>query len=405
MPLFSYKAIDASGVTTSGTNDAADRFAVARALKERGLMLVSAEEVVKKHSALDEKVRGFFGHVSTREKIMFARNMGSMLEAGLTLSRILSVIERQSRNETFRSVVVSINNEIRAGKTLNEAMMAFPKVFSPLFISMVRAGEESGSLAGSLKTLSGQMEKSYLLQKRLRGALIYPAIVLCLIAVIGVLMFIYVVPTLTNTFKELNIKLPWSTQLIVSTSDFLRYNTFSFIAGVAAVISGLILLKRSAKGKKAIERILLKLPVVGILVKEANSARTARTLASLLSSGVSFLSAMEITRDVVQNDFYKEVLEKARLNVQKGDPISSVFMANEHLYPPFVGEMTSVGEETGQLAEMMLGIATFYEGEVEQKTKDMSTIIEPVLMVFIGCAVGFFAVSMISPTYSLLDSI
>ena len=315
------------------------------------------------------------------------------------------MIDRQSRNDKFKKTVSTINNEIRAGKTLNEAMAAFPKAFSPLFIAMVRSGEESGNLAGSLKTLSGQMEKSYLLQKRLRGALIYPAIVICLIAVIGVLMFIYVVPTLTNTFKELNVELPWSTQLIVSTSDFLRYHTFAFVAAIVAVVSGLILFKRSVVGKKMIERTMLKLPIIGVLVKEANSARTARTLSSLLSAGVSFLAAMEITRDVVQNGFYKEVLEKARLNVQKGDPISSVFIENEHLYPAFVGEMTSVGEETGQLAEMMLGIATFYEGEVEQKTKDMSTIIEPLLMVMIGCAVGFFAVSMISPTYSLLDNI
>jgi len=405
MSFFSYKAVDASGLSKEATIEAVDRFAVARELKEKGLMLVDAEEVIGKHSTLDDKVRQLFGRISMREKIMFARNMGAMLEAGLTLSRILSVIERQSRNQKFKDVVGQINNEIRGGKTLNEAMTAFPKVFSPLFISMVRSGEESGNLSGALKTLSGQMEKSYLLQKRLRGALIYPIIVMCLIAVIGVLMFIYVVPTLTNTFKELHIKLPWSTQLIVSTSDFLRYHTFAFIAGIAALVTGLIFFKKSAFGGQLIDKVLLRLPIIGVLVKESNSARTARTLSSLLSAGVSFLTAMEITRDVVQNVFYKEVLEKARLNVQKGDPISSVFIANEHLYPAFVGEMTSVGEETGQLAETMLGIATFYEGEVEQKTKDMSTIIEPLLMVLIGAAVGFFAVSMISPTYSLLDSI
>lgn len=405
MPLFSYKAVDANGVSREGTADAADRFAVARELKEKGLMLVSAEETLEKHSVLDEKIRQLFGRISMREKIMFARNTGAMLEAGLTLSRILAVIERQSRNQKFKEVISAINNDIRGGKTLNEAMAVFPKVFSPLFISMVRSGEESGNLAGALKTLSSQMEKSYLLQKRLRGALIYPVIVMCLIAVIGVLMFIYVVPTLTNTFKELHVKLPWSTQLIVSTSDFLRYHTFAFIAAVAAVVFGLILFKRSAFGGQLIDKVMLRLPIIGVLVKESNSARTARTLSSLLSAGVSFLAAMEITRDVVQNVFYKEVLEKARLNVQKGEPISSVFIENEHLYPAFVGEMTSVGEETGQLAEMMLGIATFYEGEVEQKTKDMSTIIEPLLMVLIGGAVGFFAVSMISPTYSLLDNI
>lgn len=405
MPIFHFKATDATGKTIEGYREAADKFALYRDVKKEGSMVIEAKEETKKHGLQMEILQGFLGSVSNREKIVFARNIGSMLEAGLSLSRILSVMERQTRNAKLKEVLNHINDEIRAGKTLSDALKFYPKIFSDLFVAMVRAGEEGGTLASSLKTLSSQMEKTYLLQKRLKGALIYPAIIITLIVVIGILMFVFVVPTLTKTFQELNVQLPWSTQLIVDTSDFIRNHGLIALLGFILVSIGVYSGTKTRQGKRAWDYFLLHAPLVSPLVKEANAARTARTLSSLLSSGVEFLNGMEITRDVIQNSYYKEVLNQARDNIQKGEPISSVFLKNEQLYPAFVGEMISVGEETGKLADMMLGVASFYEGEVEQKTKDMSTIIEPLLMVFIGVAVGFFAFSMISPTYSLMDTI
>ena len=283
MALFTFNTINAQGAKSEGVREAADKFALARELKAEGLVMVSAEEVVKKHSVLDEKVRGLFGHVSMREKIMFARNVGAMLEAGLALSRILSVIERQSRNAKLKEVVAQLNAEIRGGKTFNDAMRAFPNIFSPLFISMVKAGEESGNLASSLKTLSSQMEKNYLLQKRIKGALIYPSIIICFIVAIGVLMMIYVVPTLTNTFKELKVALPWSTRLVIGVSDFLRYHGLWALLVVLGAGGALWGAGKNAKARRMIDFAILKAPFIGNLVKESNSARTARTLASLLS--------------------------------------------------------------------------------------------------------------------------
>jgi type IV pilus assembly protein PilC len=249
------------------------------------------------------------------------------------------------------------------------------------------------------------MEQSYLLKKKIRGAMMYPGIILSVMLVIGVLMMIYVVPTLTGTFKELKVALPASTQFILNISNFIINHTILGLVIVIAVIVGFITLLKTKPGKRGFDWTILKLPVIGSITKETNSARTARTLSSLLSAGVSVVEALGITAEVTQNSYYHDVLKHAEEAIQKGITISSVFAENEKLYPTFVAEMTSVGEETGQLAPMLLELATYYEAVLEQRTKDMSTILEPFLMVVIGAAVGFFAISMISPMYSLVNTI
>jgi type IV pilus assembly protein PilC len=270
---------------------------------------------------------------------------------------------------------------------------------------MVKAGEESGNLAGSLKVIAIQMDKSYALSRKVKGALIYPAVIFSVMVVIGVLMMVYMVPTLTATFKGLGVDLPLSTRIVIGISDFLRNHFLIVFLAVVAVIVTIAALLKTKAGSRAFDYFILHLPVIGTIVKEVNSARTTRTLSSLLSSGVDVVVALGVTEEVIQNSFYKEVLGKAHENIQKGDPISAVFIEHENLYPIFVGEMMNVGEETGKMADMLLGVAAYYEDEVDQKTKDMSTIIEPVLMVIIGIAVGIFAISMLAPTYSLVDKI
>jgi type IV pilus assembly protein PilC len=223
--------------------------------------------------------------------------------------------------------------------------------------------------------------------------------------VIGVLMMIYVIPTLTKTFRELNAELPTSTRIIMGVSDLLANHSILVFIGMAGVVVGFMGLGRTTLGRIGIDWALLHLPIIGTLVKETNSARTSRTLSSLLSSGVDVVGAISITQDVVQNSFYRTVLKEAAVRVEKGKPLSEAFIEREDLYPVLVGEMIAVGEETGQISKMLEQLAIFYENEVEQKTKDLSTIIEPILMVVIGGAVGFFALAMISPIYSISDSI
>ena len=235
--------------------------------------------------------------------------------------------------------------------------------------------------------------------------MIYPAIVVIVMLSIGVLMMIFVIPTLTKTFKELKAELPTSTKIVMGMSDFMANHTILAVAVMFGSIFGFMSILKTPIGQRVFEWIIIRLPIIGGMVKETNAARTARTLSSLLASGVDVVGAIIITTDVVQNSFYKQVLAEAASRVEKGRPLSEVFIEREDLYPILVGEMIAVGEETGQIAKMLEQLAVFYENEVEQKTKDLSTIIEPLLMVVIGGAVGFFALAMIAPIYSISDSI
>jgi type IV pilus assembly protein PilC len=233
----------------------------------------------------------------------------------------------------------------------------------------------------------------------------YPVVILVLMVVIGVLMMIYMVPTLTATFTGLGMDLPLSTRVIIGTSSFLVSYFIFVILGIILLVFLLTIAFKTKKGQRLLDFVLLKSPIIGSITKQINAARTARTLSSLLSSGVDIVVASGVTQEVLQNSYYKEVLEEIQTSVQKGTTMSSVFLAHPNLYPIFVPEMVSVGEETGKTGEMLLNVALFYEDEVDQKTKDMSSIIEPVLMVFIGVAVGIFAISIISPIYSIGDNI
>lgn len=404
MPLFHYKTINKEGKTSEGTMEVKDKFALYHQIKQEGNTVVSVEEQKSGKSFSLDDMLPFLGGVSAHNKIIFAKNLSKMIDAGLPVTRALSILERQSKG-TFKKILIGLNDSINKGNTFSESMKAYPKVFSTLFISMVRAGEESGNLSLALGNVGMQMEKSYQLTKKVRGALMYPAVIFSLMVVIGVLMMVYMVPTLTNTFVGLGIKLPLSTRIIIGISDFLKnYFLFVILGGFASIIAFIAALRTNI-GQRTLDFILLHFPLISTIVKQINSARTARTLSSLLSSGVDIVVAIGITKDVIQNSYYKTVLDDIQKTIQKGEPISAIFTKNDKLYPLFVGEMVSVGEETGKIGEMLLSVATFYEDEVDQKTKDMSSIIEPLLMIFIGVAVGFFAISMLGPTYSLADAL
>ncbi len=299
----------------------------------------------------------------------------------------------------------NLNDSIKSGDTLSGAMAKFPSVFSKLFISMVRAGEESGDLVGALGVVSSQMEKTNDLKKKIKGAMIYPGVIITAMTGIGIFMLVFIVPTLTKTFVELNVELPKSTQFIIDVSDAFRENTFFLISLLILFFVLLIAGFKTSRGKRIMDWVFLHMPLVSGLVKETNSARTARTLSSLIKSGVPYISAVDITQEVIQNSYYKAVLKKAGKNVELGLPVAKIFEENQKLYPVFVSEMIAVGEETGELGQMLMKVASYYENEVEAKTKNMSTIVEPFLMIVVGAAVGFFALSMISPMYSLVENI
>ncbi len=407
MSKYQVKLADPEGKISTEFFDVANKAELYQKVREHGGRYVSSTEM--KEGAVSHLVVGqieaLLSRVSAHSKIIFARNLAAMLSAGLSLTKCFGILVRQTKNKRFKEVIGELNEEVSRGGTFSSGLARFPDVFSPLFVSMVRAGEESGKLSESLTVVANQMEKNYLLTKKVKGAMIYPSVIMVAMMGIGILMFIFVVPTLTSTFKDLNVELPASTQLIITVSDFISGHTILFLGIIFGFVASVFFATKFQQTKRAIEYIVLHLPVIGLIDKEINSARTARTLSSLLSAGIEVVHALSITSEVVQNSFYKKIIAEAGEVIQKGRPMSEVFVKNEHLYPLLVGEMIAVGEETGEVSGMLARVAEFYENEVEQKTKDLSTIIEPVLMIIIGGAVGFFAVAMMGPTYKVLDTI
>ncbi len=400
---FKYKAINTAGVIEEGFKEADDQFVLAKDLSSEGKTLITAEEA-KKSAALS-KLNISFGGVKLADKITFAKNLAAMIDAGLAVSRALSVMERQTKHKKFKGILHDLGLQVEKGTSLSDGLAKHPNTFSALFVSMVRAGEESGKLGESLRIVADQMDRTYTLERKVRGAMMYPAIILSVMVIIGILMLIFVVPTLTATFTELNVKLPVTTRFVIGTSEFLKQHPIAVLGGLACLVVLAVLLARTKRGKRGFEWLVLHMPIVGGLVKQTNTARMARTFSSLLSSGVEVVSSLAITGDVLQNSYYKEVFIAGEQDIQTGAQLSTIFARYEKLFPPMVEEMIAVGEETGKLPGMLMQIAQFFESEVEQKTKDMSTIIEPFLMVIIGAAVGFFAVSMITPIYSISSGI
>jgi len=403
MPLYRYTATRRDGTRFKGEGEASDKESLFRELRKDGALVLSTSEVSRGFTL--SRLVTFFGSVSTQEKITFTRNLSAMLGAGLSLARALTVLTKQTRNPYFKKTLILLEDDIKKGLPLHEGMKKAPSTFPPLMVAMVRAGEESGSLSKSLSVVAMQLERAHTLAKKVRGAMIYPAIVVTVMIAIGILMLIFVVPALSATFVELNVELPRSTQIIIVLSEVLKNH--APLALLVALCVGVLIYgaARTVLGKRFLHHFILLIPIIGTIIKEVNAARTARTLASLLSAGVPALGALSITRDVVQNVHYRAIIKEAEELVEKGAPFSEAFTRREDIYPIIFSEMIAVGEETGKLSEMLVNVADFYEGEVEQKTKDMSTVIEPFLMVFIGAGVGFFAVSMISPIYSLSSGI
>jgi type IV pilus assembly protein PilC len=328
-----------------------------------------------------------------------------MLEAGLALSRALSVLQKQSHSKTLKEILIAVMTDIDRGTTFAEALSHHPKVFSELLISMVHAGEQGGTLADSLKAVATQMESTFALERRIRGALMYPAVIFCAMVIIAILMFIFVIPTLLKTFTDLHVALPFTTQVVLDISNIVQHQGLLVLLCIVVLIMAYLWWSRRPSGKSIVHNFLLKIPVIGTLIQEVNTARTARTLSSLLSSGVDVVESLNITAAVVQNVHFRAVLKQAGEAIKKGSLMSKIFSEHDNLYPVFFAEMLSVGEETGKMGEMLAGVAHYYEEDIDQKTKDMSTVIEPFLMIIIGAAVGFFAVSMISPMYSLVNAI
>jgi len=406
VPEYNYIAKNSQGESDSGTMEAKDKYQLARILRRKGSILVSAEsgEVLKEKKKLAVSIP-FLGWVSLTEKIMFSRNLRVMIAAGVPLPRALEILSSQSKNKKFKEILLDVREEIIKGKAFSAALGKYSNIFSELFVSMVEVGEETGTMEDVLRVVVRQMEKVHQIKAKVKGAMIYPLVIVFAMTCIGILMLIMVVPKLSQVFTELGVELPATTKLVVAVGIFLEKFWYTLPFAIVLIIILLRIALKTRIGRLVLDSFVLKVPVVSSIIKKTNSAHTVRTLSSLITAGVPIVRSLEIVSSSLTNVYYKKAILEASERVKEGGKLAEVLKGHENIYPSLVVQMIEVGEETGETAKILEKLAEFFEEEVSNATKNLSAIIEPVLMLIIGAAVGFFAISMIQPIYSLMRTL
>lgn len=400
MPNYTYTARDQQGQLQQGTKDAKDERALAEFLKSNNLILTSSQESNRLTSFL-----GFFKHVSLTEKMLFTRHLEVMVRSGIPLMGALNILAEQSKSGYFKKTIYDIKNSIERGSSLSESMRKYNNIFGALYVNMVEIGEISGNLEQVLELLRVQLQKEHDLLSKIRGALVYPVVIFVIMIGVGLVMLLYVMPKLFTIFEEMNVELPFLTRIIITVSKTMVAQWWAVLGGFVLLAFGGWFSLKSANVRIFWNLFFFRIPLIGKIIKKTNIARITRTLHSLLKSGVSIVNAINTTAGTVSNIRYVGSLRKAGESVEKGISLSKALEGYQHLYPLLVVQMIKVGEETGNLAELLGEIADFYESEVNESSRNLSTIIEPFLMVFIGTAIGFFAVAMIQPMYSIMNAL
>lgn len=406
MPKYIYTAKSYDGQAKGGEIVAQDEKSIASQLRSEGFLVTSITLVKEEDpNSVSVKFMDRFISVPLKEKMVFARNLSVMIASGLTVSRAVNNLSQQTQNKNFQKILADIFEEIQSGKSLSEGLAKYPEIFGELFINMVRVGETAGNLDEVLKIVAVQLEKEHDLKSKVKGAMIYPAVILTVMLVIGIIMLTFVLPKLMGVFKDMNAELPMMTKVIISMSDAMRNNGLVLIVCFAALVVFLQWFLRQEAGKKTASWVSVKVPIFSPIVKQSNCARFARIYSSLLKSGVGSVEALKIISHTLTNYFYQKALLNSIDDIQKGVSLSKVLSDNQNIFPILVSQIVQVGEETGKTEIVLLQLAEFYEDEVDQVTKNLSAVIEPLLMVVIGVAVGFFAVAMLMPMYSLMDTV
>jgi type IV pilus assembly protein PilC len=393
---FLYTATTKDGKKSRGEIEATNRPAAVKRLKEKKLTVTSLAEVERVHEL-------YFGVVSPLQKVVLTKHLGIMLRAGIPLDEALQVLESQSKGK-LHQVLSKVRGDVESGMRLGDALAEYPRIFNGYYVNMIRAGEESGSLVENLEQLSLRYGKDYELKQKAQSALLYPALVLALTGGLGAIISLFVLPRLTGLFRAFEFELPWYTRALIAVSNFMAdYGLIATIGGVIAVVA-LVWLARQPVVSPLTHTLYLHLPVVKKISRPLNLARFAMVLASLLKSGIPITVAVGITANVLGNMRYRQVLLEAVSRVETGEPLSSV-LAESALFPAFATRMIMIGEQTGKLEDVLAYLAEFYETELDITLKNLSTIIEPVLLISIGIIVASVALSILTPIYNFIGSI
>ncbi|MBU4204715.1 type II secretion system F family protein [Patescibacteria group bacterium] len=404
MPRYSYIAKDFKGKIKSGILEAENESALTQILKDKGYFLIKTDTgtIPKKRFEIHLP---FFNHISLVEKLMFTNNLQLMVSAGVSLPRAIRILSEHTENKKFKKILWEISEKITKGNNLSESLLDYPNVFPEIFFRMIEVGEESGTLEKVLDILAKQMEKDHELKSRVRGAMIYPAVVFSFMFVIGIVMMIMVVPKFSEMFNSLGITLPLTTQILIFVGNLLANYWYTLPIIFCLLFLFLRFALKTNSGKLFWDKWSLKIPIIGGIIKKTNTTQTVRTLGSLIASGMPIVRSLEIVSKTLGNIYYKKAIAETGEKVKKGSSLAAALQQYKNLYPQLVIQITEIGEETGKTSVVLGKIAEFFEKDIDNITKNFSSIIEPFLIIFIGLAVGFFALSIIQPLYSMLGAV
>ncbi|OGF98751.1 MAG: pilus assembly protein PilC [Candidatus Glassbacteria bacterium GWA2_58_10] len=395
MPVFSWKARTVKGEMHDGELTAASPQEVIGYLRRKRLIVVSVNPKPK------EIKLSLGGRVKTRDVVLFARQFATMINSGLPLVQCLSILSAQTENQKLKEITNSIRVDVEGGNTLADSMEKFPKLFTNLFVSMVRAGEAGGILDTIMLRLSEYMEKNDRIVRKIKGAMIYPAVVFTAAMGCVTVLLIFVIPIFSKMFKDMNMELPLPTMIIVNLSDFLIHFWWLLAGLIVGGIFALKAYKKTDKGELLFDSLMLKVPVLGNLIRKSAVARFTRTLGTLISSGVSILQGLEVTAKTSGNRGVHDAVMGSRTAIAGGETITKP-LKEAQVFPPMVIQMINVGEQTGGLDAMLVKIADFYEEEVDTAVEALTAALEPIMIVFLGIIVGGMVVSMYLPIFELI---
>ena len=402
MPTYRYSAMDQNGRTVTGTLEA-DSFELVRAkLSDLSYHVLSIKQA--------KNAGGFKGafnnmqRVGLRDLVVFSRQFATMIDAGLSVVKCLDILQKQTRNPKMKEVIGEVKRDVAGGMSLTEAIQKHPRIFSPLYINMMRSAEAGGILDTVLDRLSGFLEKEQETRNKIKSAMMYPAVVFCFATLMLLGLLFFVLPKFKGIFETMGLDLPLTTKLMLNSSTYMKNYWYIFLV---VIVGSVVLMKafsQTERGKYAIDAAKLRLPIFGDLILKTCVSRFARTFGTLITSGVPVLRALEIVSETAGNRVISETVVRAKQSIKEGEKISTPLFGSK-IFPVMVTQMIAIGEETGRLDQMLEKVSNFYDDEVDNTLKGLTSLIEPLMIVGLGLIVGFIAVSVISPIYSLVGSL
>lgn len=401
MERFAYKAKSKEGKVYKGKVEARDIRQAAAVLRERDLVVVSLKPI-RREIKLDF-LSGFLRRVKFVDVVNMTRQLSTMIAAGLPLTDALSLLESQT-SSGMQPVIAEVLRDVEGGKPLGESLEKHPKVFSTVYVSLVRAGESAGKLDEMLLRLADNLEKEREFRSKTRGALIYPAIVMVGMIIVTLIMMFFVIPQMTQIYEDFGAELPFSTKLLVAMSKFFISSWYFGIIGFLVGSWAFRVWRATPVGRRTLDQLIFKIPIYGNLRREITMAEFCRTLGLLVGAGVAIVDGLSIVADTMANVVYSDSIKETAKRVEKGLSVAAVIASYEH-FPPILPQMLAVGEETGKVDEVLLKLSVYFETESEHLVKGLTTAIEPLIMVFLGIGVGFLVISIIMPIYNLTSQL